>query len=310
MSLQHIPVLLEEAIKYLDPKPGENFIDCTLGAGGHARAILEKTTPKGKLLAIDLDIKAIESAKSNLTEFADRILYTNDNFKNLEKIARESGLEKFDGILLDLGLSSMELADEKRGFSFSKDSFLDMRFGTGGRTAADILNGYKEADLARIFKEYGEERYARQIARAIVNQRKLEKITNTNQLVKIIEQVYAGKPRPKINVATKIFQALRIEVNDELNNLKLVLPIALKILNTGGRIAVISFHSLEDKIVKEFFKTETRDCICPPRLPVCQCNHRASLKILTKKAVAPSEKEINNNPRSRSAKLRVAVKIT
>jgi 16S rRNA (cytosine1402-N4)-methyltransferase len=309
MSLQHKPVLLKEVIEYLDPKPGENFIDCTVGGGGHARMILEKTTPGGKLLAIDLDMKAIEIAKENLKEYSSRIIFVNDNFKNLEKIAKESGLAEYNGVLLDLGLSSIELEDLSRGFSFQKDAFLDMRFGTGGKTAADVLNNYREEELTKIFKEYGEERYARQIAKEIVSQRKKEKITTTNQLVNIIENVYRRKPKPKIHVATKVFQALRIEVNDELNNLQQVLPAAVKFLTKGGRIVVISFHSLEDRIVKEFFKKESKDCLCLPQIPVCQCNHKASLKILTKKVITPTSAEIKINPRSRSAKLRAALKI-
>ncbi|MBN1326144.1 16S rRNA (cytosine(1402)-N(4))-methyltransferase RsmH [Candidatus Falkowbacteria bacterium] len=309
MSLQHKPVLLEETIKYLDPKSGENFIDCTLGGGGHARIILEKTASSGKLLAIDLDIKAIEIAKEDLKEFSSRVIYINDNFSNLENIAKVSGLNKFEGILLDLGLSSIELDDPNRGFSFKKNAFLDMRFGSGGKTASDVLNTYKESELARIFKEYGEERYSKQIAKEIVSFRGKEKITTTSQLVSIIELVYKNKPRPKIHIATKVFQALRIEVNDELNNLKKVLPIASNLLNKGGRIVVISFHSLEDRIVKEYFKQESRDCLCPPNVPVCRCNHKASLKILTKKIIQPSEQEIKYNPRSRSAKLRAAQKI-
>jgi 16S rRNA (cytosine1402-N4)-methyltransferase len=309
MSLQHEPVLLNEVIEYLNPRSGENFIDCTLGGGGHAKAILEKTTPSGKLVAIDLDTKALEIAKANLKEYSSRIIFVNDNFKHIENIAASFEINKFDGILLDLGLSSIELADESRGFSFQKNAFLDMRFGSGGKTASDILNGYKEADLARIFKEYGEERFSRQIAKEIVNYRGKEKISKTNQLVEIIESVYKNKPRPKINVATKVFQALRIEVNEELNNLKQVLPVALKLLETGGRIAVISFHSLEDRIVKDFFKQEAKDCLCPPNVPVCVCNHKTSIKILTKKVIIASEQEIKNNPRSRSAKLRVALKI-
>ena len=309
MSLQHKSVLLEEAIKYLDPKSGENFIDCTLGGGGHARVILEKTTPGGKLLAIDLDTEAIEISKEYLKEYSSRIIYINDNFSNLEKIAESSGLKKIDGILLDLGLSSIELDDLNRGFSFKSNAFLDMRFGSGGKTAADILNSYKETELARIFKDYGEERHSKLIAKEIVDFRGKEKITTVNQLVSIIESVYKNKPRPKIHVATKVFQALRIEVNNELNNLKKVLPVALNLLDKGGRIVVISFHSLEDRIVKEFFKQESRDCLCPPNVPICQCNHRASLRILTKKIITSSEQEIKNNPRSRSAKLRAAQKI-
>ncbi len=309
MSLQHEPVLLNEVIEYLNPRSGENFIDCTLGGGGHAKAILKKTTPGGKLIAIDLDTKALEIAKANLKEYSNRIIFVNDNYKHLENIVASSKINIFAGILLDLGFSSMELADESRGFSFQKDAFLDMRFGTSGKTAADILNGYKEADLIRIFKDYGEERHSSLIARAIVNNRGKEKITTTNQLVAIIETVYKNRPKPKIHVATKVFQALRIEVNEELNNLQQVLPVALKLLNRGGKIAVISFHSLEDRIVKNFFKQEARDCLCPPKVPLCNCGHKASLKILSKKVIIASEQEIKNNPRSRSAKLRVAVKI-
>ena len=309
MSLQHKPILLNEVIKYLDPKPGKNFIDCTVGGAGHARAILEKTSPGGKLLGIDLNTRTIEIARENLKEFFNRVIFVNDNFKNLGRIAPEAGINEYSGILLDLGLSSIELGDERRGFSFQKDAFLDMRFGTGGKTAADILSSYREEELAKIFKEYGEERYARQIAKEIANQRKKEKITRTSQLVNIIEKAYRGKPRPKINVATRVFQALRIEVNDELNNLRQVLPTAINLLAKGGKIVVISFHSLEDRIVKEFFKKESRDCLCPPQIPVCQCNHKASLKILTKKVVVPTKEEIRNNPRSRSAKLRAATKI-
>jgi len=310
MKFEHEPVLLKEALDYLDPKSNENFIDCTLGGGGHAKEILERTSPKGKLLGIDLDPQAISASQNNLQGFKSRITLVNDNYKNLKQIIYDTGFNKINGILLDLGLSSYELQDSARGFSFKGSAFLDMRFGRAGKTAADIINNYKAEDLIKIFKEYGEERYAKQIAQEIVIERKNNKITQTNQLVSLIDKVYQNKPKPrKIHPATKVFQALRIEVNDELNNLKQVLPQALTVLEKGGRLAVISFHSLEDRIVKEFFKREAKECLCPPQVPVCVCGHQAQLKILTKKAIKPSIAEIESNPRSRSAKLRAALKI-
>lgn len=310
MKFEHTPVLLDEVIEYLKPQPNQNFIDCTLGGGGHAKAILKRTGPNGKLLGIDLDEQAIKAASQNLQKFKDRMVLINDNYQNLNQIVYDTGFNKINGILLDLGLSSYEMQDPIRGFSFKKSAFLDMRFSKTGKTAADVLNNYKEEDLARIFKEYGEERHAKQIAKEIVSARKKEKIETTDQLVALIEKVYKNKPKPrKIHVATKIFQALRIEVNDELNNIKKVLPQALAALDKQGHIVVISFHSLEDRIVKQFFKKESKDCICPSDIPVCQCDHEAQLKILTKKVVTPSQREISQNPRSRSAKLRAAIKL-
>jgi 16S rRNA (cytosine1402-N4)-methyltransferase len=310
MKFAHVPVLSKEVIEYLVPKSNENFIDCTIGGGGHAKEILKRTNPNGKLLGIDQDPVAISAAKENLKEFSKKITLITDNFKNLKEIIYDTGFNKIDGILLDLGISSYELQDVSRGFSFKGSAFLDMRFGQEGLTAADVLNNYKETDLIRIFKDYGEERYARQIAEEIVKQRKISKIIKTDQLVAIIENVYKNKPKPrKIHIATRVFQALRIEVNDELNNLKKVLPVILSLLNKGGRLAIISFHSLEDRIVKQFLKREAKECLCPPYLPVCQCGHHAQLKILTKKVITPSLAEIKANPKSRSAKLRAAVKI-
>jgi len=310
MKFEHAPVLLKEVLEYLDPKANENFIDCTLGGGGHAKEILEKISPNGKLLGIDLDPEAISASQNKLQAFKSRIKLVNDNFKNLKQIIYVAGFNKINGILLDLGLSSYELQDRARGFSFKGSAFLDMRFGSTGKTAADILNKYREEDLIRIFREYGEERYAKQIAQEIVKERKHNQISKTDQLVSIIQKVYQNKPKPKkIHPATKVFQALRIEVNDELNNLKSTLPQALAALGKGGRLVVISFHSLEDRIVKEFFKREAKECLCPPQLPVCICGHKAQLKILTKKVIIPSLAEIKSNPRSRSAKLRAAQKI-
>ncbi len=310
MEFKHVPVMLNEVLEYLKPQANENFVDCTLGGGGHAKAILQKTSPNGKLIGIDLDPEAVEAARKNLQEFKSRTILFNDNYKNLAKIIYDAGINTISGILLDLGLSSYELQDQSRGFSFKGSNFLDMRFGSTKQTAADILNQYREEDLIRIFKEYGEERHAKLIAKAIVAERKENKIETTDQLVSLIEKVYANKPKPKkIHVATKVFQALRIEVNQELDNLKEILPIALNILEQGGRLVIISFHSLEDKIVKEFFKKEAKGCICPPELPDCRCQHIPQIKILTKKVVFPQESEMQNNPKSRSAKLRAAVKI-
>lgn len=309
MEFKHQPVLVKEVLEYLAPQPNENFVDCTLGGGGHASEILKLTEPDGKLVGIDLDPEAIKAAKEKLLNFGDRAILINDNYKNLKKIIYDAGFNQINGILLDLGLSSYELEDETRGFSFRGSEVLDMRFGATEKTAAYIINQYKEENLTRTFKEYGEERYAGQIAREIVTERKTQPISTTDQLVKIIEQVYKNKPKLKIHPATKVFQALRIEVNHELENLQEILPQAMELLSKGGRLAVISFHSLEDRIVKEFFKNEAKGCICPPKLPVCNCNHKPSLKILTKKIIIPSSGEIKNNPRSRSAKLRAVVKL-
>ncbi len=310
MEFKHQPVLINEVLHYLAPKANENFIDCTIGGGGHAGEILKKNAPKGKILGIDLDKAAINAASENLKEFGSRVILINDNYKNLKKIVYDvAGFTKINGILLDLGLSSYELEDETRGFSFRNKSPLDMRFGSTDKTAAYILNQYKEDNLIKIFKEFGEERYARQIAGEIIEYRKLKPISTTDQLVDIIEAVYKNKPKPKIHVATKVFQALRIAVNEELINIKEILPQAVDILEGGGRIAIISFHSLEDKIIKNYFRQESKGCICPPKLPICNCGHKAKLKLLTKKVIIPQQEEIAQNPRSRSAKLRVAIKI-
>jgi 16S rRNA (cytosine1402-N4)-methyltransferase len=299
----HIPVLQKETIKYLDPQPDDNFIDCTVGGGGHAVSILEKTGPKGKLLGIDWDEKQISNLQSNNKIFKGRLLLINDNFANLKEIVDKNKFlsggrngKKISGILLDIGFSSWHIDESKKGFSFQKNEPLDMRYNSQNPlTAEKIINYWSEIDLEKIFREYGEDQFSKQIARGIIEARNVMQIKNTVQLVEIIKRsVPAAYRREKIHFATKTFQALRIVVNDELDNLQKALLSSSKILEKGGRLAVISFHSIEDGIVKNFFKVG---------------EERGLFKILTQKPVEPGIEEININKRARSAKLRVAEKI-
>lgn len=306
----HQPVLLDVILKYLQPQPDQDYIDCTIGGAGHAEAILTATAPNGQLLGIDLDLQAVEAAKARLKKFGSRVQLAQANFADLQSLASQYGFNQVSGILFDLGLSSDQLADQKRGFSFQFNGPLDMRFGPGNLTAAKIVNQYSEKQLAEIFQNFGEERSAWPIAKAIVQARKRQKINQTKDLVKIIDQIYHCKQRPKkIHPATKVFQALRLEVNQELENLQLALPQAVKLLAPGGRLAVISFHSLEDRIVKRFFRQESQDCLCPKEFLRCLCQHKKSLKIITKKPITPNLLEKTKNSRSRSSKLRLAQKI-
>ncbi len=317
--MAHIPVLLKEVIKYLDPKAGDNFIDCTIGDGGHALKILEKTSPSGKLLGIDQDQKAVETARENLKEFfRERILIVRGNFADLKNIFAENRekIGKVKGLLLDLGFSSTQMEKSGRGFSFEYDEplVMSLNWPLSPRqiTAADIVNSYSEKELEKIFKKYGEEPLAKVIARMIVSRRKYEKILRTKQLSEIAVGAYKkfyGNKKWRTNPATKIFMALRIAVNNELENLEKILPQALETLSSGGRLAVVSFHSLEDRIVKNFFRRESKDCICGKEEIKCVCQHKKTLRIITKKPLTPSLEEIEKNPRARSAKLRVAEKI-
>ncbi|HUT21985.1 MAG TPA: 16S rRNA (cytosine(1402)-N(4))-methyltransferase RsmH [Candidatus Bipolaricaulota bacterium] len=300
----HKPVLLKEVIELLDPRKNQNFVDCTLGAGGHAAAILEKTKPKGKVLAIDWDEKAIEAAKINLKKYSSRLIPVNDNYANLENIIEENDFHDIDGILLDLGLSSDQLASSGRGFAFQKDEPLDMRFNAENRvTAEKIVNGWDAEELKKIFWQFGEESKAPRIVAEILKYRKDKEIKTTGQLVEIIKKA-KGRGQSRIHPATKVFQALRIAVNHELENIEKTLELVISLMKPGSKIVVISFHSLEDRIVKHFFQKESKDCVCPPQIPICQCEHKATLKILTKKPIVASGEEILENPRSRSAKLR------
>ena len=290
----HVPVLKEKVIEYLEPKPNENFVDCTIGQGGHAIAILEKTGPRGKVLGLDQDSAFLSQLRQTIQKtYKNRLILAEGNFAHITAIAQQEKFRPVRGILFDLGFSSLHIEESKRGFSFAKQEPLDMRYSLSNPlTAEKIVNYWSKTDLERILKEYGEERFAKEIAQAIAEQRSQSPIVKTTQLVKIIEE---ATPRwyhkKRMHPATKTFQALRIAVNQELENIKQALPQAVELLGPAGRIAVISFHSLEDKIVKNFFKTHP------------------SLAMITKKPITPSYLEQKANPRSRSAKLRVASKL-
>ncbi|MBI2446674.1 MAG: 16S rRNA (cytosine(1402)-N(4))-methyltransferase RsmH [Parcubacteria group bacterium] len=289
--MAHIPVLIKEVLEYLDLKPNQNFIDATVGDGGHAAAILEKTSPNGKLLAIDRDSDSIVRAKSKLMEFGNRVLYINDSFGNLASIVKENnGLA--NGILFDFGMSSSQLENSGRGFTFSKDEILDMRYDVKTPiTAEDVVNEYSEKELVEIFKKWADVPNAIKIARAIIQDRRKERIKTTGELVKIIDKTI--KRRGRLHPATLVFQALRIEVNQELAEIEKALKIIPEILKQGSRSALISFHSLEDRLIKNWSKNLEKQGI---------------IKILNKKPITTSLEEIRINPRSRSAKLRVVEK--
>jgi len=307
----HIPVLLDavlDALRVAD-RAGGQYVDGTLGAGGHAAAILS-AVPNARLLGLDRDPAALALARERLAPFGDRATIRHTSYEQIgDAVAAWSGSETaaVDGILLDLGISSMQVDDPARGFAFMHEGPLDMRFdpSSGGLTAADIVNTWQAEDIADVLFRYGEERHSRRIARAIVAARPL---STTRQLAEVIAAAQRG-PRQKIHPATRSFQALRIAVNDELGAVERVLPAAIDCLQPGGRLAVISFHSLEDRIVKQTLKDEATDCICPPRQPVCTCDHRARVTLVTRKPLQADAAEIAANPRSRSARLRVVERL-
>lgn len=302
----HIPVLLNEVLNGLRVRPGGRYIDATVGEGGHAAEILSASSPDGRLLGLDRDPGALEVAHARLVSYAGRFVLVHSSYTRLAAIAPAREFVPADGILFDLGLSSLQLADPDRGFSFAKDGPLDMRFDptTGERTAADLVNQLSSEELADLLYRYGEERQSRRIAEAIVAARPIH---TTKELASVIEQA-VGRRRRRIHPATRTFQALRIAVNDELTVLEKTLPQAVEALAPGGRLVVISFHSLEDRIIKRFVRRESRDCICPPASPICTCDHRATLRVVTRKPIRPTEEEVSANPRSRSARLRIAEK--
>ncbi len=301
----HIPVLLQEVLNGLQVKPGGRYTDCTIGTGGHARGILEKSAPGGRLLGIDLDARAIEVSRRQLGRYERRVTLVCDSYVHLKEIASEQRFLPADGVLMDLGVSSFQLQEAERGFSLQKEGPLDMRFDLDSEiTASYLVNTLREKDLADILAKYGEEPKAKAIARAIVQNRPLE---TTLELANLVVRT-VGRRR-KLHPATRTFQALRIAVNEELRALSEALPQILDVLTSGGRMAIITFHSLEDRLVKEFMAQESRDCVCPPQITVCVCNHHRTLQVLTRKPVRPSQAEVSANPRSRSAKLRIAVRL-
>ena len=305
MNFEHKSVMLDEVLDALNINPNGIYLDCTLGGGGHARAIAERLNAQGLIIGLDQDDDAIKAATGNLSGVACDVKVIRENFSNIDKVL---GVEKIDGAIFDLGVSSYQIDTTERGFSYMKDSPLDMRMDRRKTfTARDVINTYDEARLIKIFHEYGEERFSKRIAAAICRARKFSAIETTGELVKLIEQ---NVPRTKNggHPAKRIFQAIRIEVNGELEILESSIKKVVDSLKVGGRIAIITFHSLEDRIVKETFKSLAQGCICPKNFPVCVCNHKAQIKILGKPKT-PTPEEINFNSRAKSAKLRVAQKI-
>ena len=308
MDFNHKSIMIEDVLRALDVKPNGIYLDCTLGGGGHARAIGKKLSAQGQIIGLDQDEDAITAATENLSGLSCGVKILRGNFSELDKFLDDMGVEKIDGAIFDLGVSSYQIDTPERGFSYMKDSPLDMRMDRRqSLTAYDVINRRDEEHLIKIFREYGEERFSKRIAAAICTARKNSPIETTSALVKIIED---AAPRTKNggHPAKRVFQAIRIEVNGELEILPDAVKKAVSRLKIGGRIAIITFHSLEDRIVKETFKTLAQDCICPKNFPVCVCNHKAEIKILGK-ATAPTLDEIELNSRAKSAKLRVAEKI-
>lgn len=310
-KLEHRSVLLEESIDGLNVKKGGIYFDGTLGGGGHSYSILSKSSPDGRLIATDLDDYAIDRAKDRLSEFNGRFEIIKDNFKNFSKIKAEKGIEGFDGIILDLGISSFQIDDKSRGFSYlSKEEVLDMRMDkTATFSALDVVNGYSENELKRIISEYGEERFAFIIAKNIVAERRKKAINTVGELTDIIEKSIPKKFQISGHPAKKTFQAIRIEVNGELDGLSEVIYDMVRGLKKGGRISIITFHSLEDRIVKRAFKDLETDCVCDKSLPVCVCGRKKEIEIITPHPITATEYELSENPRAKSAKLRIAERI-
>jgi len=330
----HVPVLLKEAVEWLGCFPGGTFVDCTVGSGGHAQAVLERIGSSGKLIAIDADADALRQARKRfsgrtVTPPSGRLcrgrpapaagavspagkpagrwryVFVRDNFRNLREILDSLGIQHVDGILFDLGLSSDQLEDASKGFSLYRSGPLDMRLDRRQRlTAAEIVNRYPQDEIAKIIREFGEERSAGRIAAAILRKRKKSEISSTTELAELVMRV-VGRRRGRIHPATKTFQSLRIAVNDELESLRCAMPQAIMALKPGGRLVVTAYHSLEDRIVKQTFREFERGCICPPSFPVCKCGRVSEVEVLTRKPIRPSQREIEENPRSRSGRMRV-----
>ncbi len=309
MEFKHISVLKNESIEGLNIKPDGIYVDCTTGGGGHSYEIA-KRLKGGRLICIDKDTDALSAANERLKEFKDKITFVNDNFANIDNILENLGIPAVDGILADLGVSSYQIDTAERGFSFMRDARLDMRMNKSQQMDAEyVVNNYSEAELARIMFEYGEERNSRQIARKIVKQRETKPITTTFELRDIVVSSYPPKFQGKASLCNKVFQAIRIEVNNELSDLTSSVEKMLHSLKKNGRLCIITFHPLEDRIVKNAFKLHSTDCICPPRLPKCVCGHKADIKLITRHPIMPTDNELLSNSRSGSAKLRIAEKL-
>ncbi len=312
MTFSHEPVLLAEVVRMLDPKPGQVFVDCTVGGGGHSLALVERLLPGGRLIAIDRDAAALAAAGERLAKYLDNITFVRDNFRNIKKILAGLGCDGADGILLDAGVSGYQLDEAERGFSYHADAPLDMRMDREAPvTAAELVNNLGAGELARIIRLYGEELWAKRIARFIVDRReKHGPIGTTGELVEVIKAAIPARARRRgAHPARRTFQALRIAVNDELEALEQAVRDGIEVLRPGGRFAVITFHSLEDRLVKNIFRKASSGCQCPPNLPRCACSYVPDLRVLTARPLVAGGVELSENPRSRSAKLRVAEKV-
>lgn len=309
-NLKHQPVLVQEVVSSLACRPGGVYVDCTVGEGGHAARILEQSAPDGRVIGLDVDGDVLAIAKNRLSAFAGRYRLIRENYKKLTDIMAPLDVESVSGILVDLGISSFQLDSSTRGFSFAVDAPLDMRMDQRLTvTAADLVNNLNEKDLANLLWQYGEEASSRRIARAIVSYREQKRIVATTELKEIVLDAVPSNKKRRIHPATKTFQALRIAINGELEDLDSFILNAVNRLETGGRLVMISFHSLEDRIVKQTFKRLSSDCVCPPGFPVCRCDHQKRVTLITKKPIVPGEDEIRDNFRSRSARLRAVEKI-
>ena len=310
MPTYHESVMRNEVLHYLNVHMEGVIVDGTLGDGGHTEFILKNTAPEIRVFAIDRDSSAIERASERLSPFRDRVTLAHGNLGDIKELAAENGITSVVGVLMDLGVSSPQLDTAGRGFSIQHDGPLDMRMDSSQKTsAADLLIKLSDAELASIIKDYGEERYAKRVVRAIRREQEERPITTTGQLSRIVARVVKSSRHSRIHPATRTFQALRIAVNDELEQLKTALAGMMGLLHSTARVAVISFHSLEDRIVKTFFRDEEKGCSCPPKIPICVCGRMPALKVLTRKPLVPSKEEVAQNPRSCSAKLRVAERI-
>lgn len=308
MDFHHVSVLLNEAVTNLNLRQGGIYVDCTLGGGGHTLEIIKRIQPGGRVIGIDQDINALEAANQRLAQYREGISFVHSNFYRLKEIITELETGEVDGVLFDLGVSSPQLDEGSRGFSYMQDAPLDMRMNTQDLVTAErLVNELPETELFRIIWDYGEERWAKRIAQFIIEHRTVKPIHTTGELVDIIKRaIPAGARKDGPHPAKRTFQALRIAVNDELNRFAEALRDSVDIIKPGGRICVISFHSLEDRITKEVFREMAKSCVCPPELPVCSCNKKKQVKIITGKPILPGKDELEDNPRARSAKLRVA----